>query len=180
MRRRNSIASIGELLEVIKALEDADYWGPPPSSQKDYPVFDTPPAEFGAFNETDDWCTPPPSRSKSKPKDKGKGKSNQLVCESQYLPFSRPSLYPIDHPHPATHFDFSSKPSPSGLTHKRGVSGRATVAMTLLAGGLAAGLKGGAAVTGMSYILPIASLLLLTVNIRDAGVRLLTRLPPIS
>jgi hypothetical protein len=44
--------------------------------------------------------------------------------------------------------------------------------MTLLAGGLAAGLKGGAAVTGIHYMLPIASLLLLTVNIRDASVRL--------
>lgn len=174
MRRRNSIASIGELLEVIEALEDAGYWDPPPSSRKDYPVFDAPPAEFGAFSKTDDWCTPLPPQSKSKPKDKGKGKNKQLVRKSQYLPYLGPSLYPIDRPHTAAHLDFAFKPPSSGLTHKRGDSGRANVAMTLLAGGLAAGLKGGAAVTGMSYILPIASLLLLTVNIRDAGVRLLT------
>jgi hypothetical protein len=45
--------------------------------------------------------------------------------------------------------------------------------MTPLAGGLAAGLKGGASVTGIHYrdILPIASLLL-AVNIRDASVLL--------
>ena len=42
--------------------------------------------------------------------------------------------------------------------------------------GIAAGLKGGAVITGIPYIHPIASLLLLTVNIRDVGVRLLVRL----
>jgi hypothetical protein len=98
MRHQNSITSIGELREVIKALEEADYWGPPPSSQKDYPVFDTPPAESGAFNETDDWYTPPPSQSKAKPKPKGKGKgkNNQLVRESQYS-LHRVEAFPPSH-----------------------------------------------------------------------------------
>ena len=175
MRRRNSVTNIGELLEVIKALEDADYWGPPLSSRKepkDCPVFDPPPAKFGALNETDDWLAPPPSKSRDKSKPKGKGKDNRLVREStlRYIFF-----YPIDWPYPATHFDFAFKPPSSVPTR-----GRGDTAMTLLAGGLAAGLTAGAAATGMSYILPIASLLLLTVNIRDASIRLLKRSTSIS
>jgi hypothetical protein len=86
MRRRTNITDIDEVLEVIKALEDADadYWGPP-SSQKEskgQSVFDATPAKFGAFDETDDWLPPPPSKSKSKPKDKDKGKDDQPVRES--------------------------------------------------------------------------------------------------
>jgi hypothetical protein len=86
MRRhgRTSITDIDEVLEVIKALENADYWGPPSAQEESigHSVFDTTPAKFGAFDETDDWLPPPPSKSKSKPKDKDKRKDDQPVRES--------------------------------------------------------------------------------------------------
>jgi hypothetical protein len=51
--------------------------------------------------------------------------------------------------------------------------------MTILATALI-GLRDGAAMTGIPYISSIASLLLLTINLRGVSVRLLTRLPSIS
>jgi hypothetical protein len=197
--RSNNIPDLTELLQVIKALEDADYWGhgPPPSSRKRSkgdPVFDTPPGEFGDFDQTYDGPPPPYSKSKakskskststsnstskskaastsksaSKSKSKGKDKDYRLVCESKYLPYSRVSLRPTDPPYPATHFDSAFKTFSSAPAR-----GRGDTAMTFV-NGLATGLKGGAVITGIPYIHPIASLLLLTVNIRDVSVRVLT------
>ena len=102
----NSTPDLEELLNVIKALEDADYWGhsPRPSYRKRSkgdPVFDTLPGEFGGFKQT--YGRPPPlsakskanlksksgstsksaskSMPKSKPKFKDKDKDNRLMCE---------------------------------------------------------------------------------------------------
>jgi hypothetical protein len=81
MGRSNSIPDLKELLQVIKALEDADYWGhgPPPSSRKrskGYPVFDALPGEFGNFDQNYDRPPPLSTRSKAKAKSKSTSKSN--------------------------------------------------------------------------------------------------------
>jgi hypothetical protein len=75
----DNMPNLNELLEVIKALDDADYWGHgPPSSRrsrkssKGDPVFDVLPGDFDQTYHSD---RPPPPSSKSKAKAKDKSKS---------------------------------------------------------------------------------------------------------
>jgi hypothetical protein len=76
MDRRNSMPNIDELLTVINALEDANYWGPPPSlgDSKDDPELNEQLEAIKALEDIDDWGIHPSSRDMSENK--------QLVCES--------------------------------------------------------------------------------------------------
>lgn len=99
MGRSNSIPDLKELLKVIKALEDADYWGhsPPPSSRKrskgyPRPVFDALPGEFGDFDQTYDRPPPPYAKSEAKSKSKSTSRSKSASTSksaSKSMPTSK-------------------------------------------------------------------------------------------
>jgi hypothetical protein len=120
------------------------------------------------------------SKSQSTLRPRDKDKENQPVCQCE-CPLLR-EVFSLAHQSAlsiATRLDVALKSSSLVQTHGRRHSGRGDMVMTILATALI-GLRDGAAMTGIPYISSIASLLLLTINLRGVSVRLLTRLPSIS
>jgi hypothetical protein len=92
-------------------------------------------------------------------------------CVSSGISLLDVSLLLIDRRHPAAHFDLAFRPSSSGQTRGRRGNGRRDMAMAVVTSGLT-GLRDGGAMTGIPYIAPVASLLLLLIDIRGVSVQL--------